>query len=260
MGVLAIFPCLRSPRVNALARKARALAARGLLPVILFTAGLGLALPVNSWAAGEPMQDFALVEQAVTSFLMQQTEGLPGQVSISLTPAAPRGLAACPALEPFIPPGVRLWGRAMVGVRCNGEKPWTIYLQARIGVVGNYYVAAHTLNPGATISLEDLTMQQGDLTTLPAAIVTNPSQAVGSTTLNMITAGLPVRTDLLKAGIAVRFGQQVRLVAQGNGFSVSSEGSAMANGSVGQSIRVKMASGAIVSGVIQSDASVQVPL
>jgi flagella basal body P-ring formation protein FlgA len=205
-------------------------------------------------------QDFALVEQAVRSYLMQQTEGLPGRVTISVAPAAPTGLAACPALEPFVPPGVRLWGKAMVGVRCNGERPWTIYLQARIGVDGTYYVAARSMNSGTAIGMQDLDTRQGDLTALPASVITNPSQAVGAVTMNAVTAGMPLRSDLLRAAIAIRFGQEVKLVAQGNGFAVSSEGSALMNASAGQTVRVRTASGVIVSGTAQADASVNVPL
>lgn len=237
----------------------------GVLPTVSWAYGENGGYAANGANGGDAMQssqpqDFSLVEQAAKSYLMQQTEGLPGEVTVSLTPAAPRGLASCPALEPFIPPGVRLWGRAMVGVRCNGERPWTIYLQARIGVVGDYYVAARNINAGDTISMDDLSMQHGDLTALPATLITNPTQAVGGIAMNRMTAGLPVRSDMIRTAMAIRFGQEVKVVAQGAGFSVSSEGSALSNATPGQSIRVKTASGTIISGVVQPDSSVIVPL
>ena len=213
----------------------------------------------NGGGAGAT-QNFGMVEQAVRGYLIEQTQGLPGRVSISLTQAAPTGLAACPALEPFIPPGVRLWGKAMVGVRCNGERPWTIYLQVRIGVTGTYYVATRSMNSGTTIGAQDLDTRQGDLTALPSAVITDPNQAVGAVTMNAVTAGMPLRSDLLRAAIAIRFGQEVKLIAQGNGFAVSSEGSALMNASAGQTVRVRTASGVIVSGTAQADASVDVPL
>ncbi|MGI4985154.1 MAG: flagellar basal body P-ring formation chaperone FlgA [Janthinobacterium lividum] len=214
--------------------------------------------------AGGPLaeggQNFELVKDAALSFLVQQTEGLPGKVTISLVSAAPRGLTRCGALEPFVPPGVRLWGRAMVGVRCNGERPWTIYLQARIAVIGDYFVAARTLNVGDTIGPQDLEPRHGDLTMLPATLVTNPSQVVGAVASNAVTAGFPLRSDMVHAALTIRYGQQVRVVARGPGFAVSSEGSALANAAVGQPVRVRTATGSIISGIAQPDTTVEVPM
>ncbi|RAE77565.1 flagellar basal body P-ring formation protein FlgA, partial [Burkholderia multivorans] len=65
--------------------------------------------------------------------------------SATVAPAFPRGLAACTTLEPFLPTGARLWGRTTVGVRCAGERPWTVYLQAKVTVHATYYVAARQI-------------------------------------------------------------------------------------------------------------------
>lgn len=223
--------------------------------------GLAAALfAVAPRAHAQTPQDPALIAQAAERFLVQQTEGVPGRVTIAVTPPQPQGLAACAALEAFLPPGVRLWGKAMVGVRCAGERPWTLYVQARVGVIGNYYVASHSLNPNTVISANDLMVQNGDLTALPSVIVTDPSQVVGTTTMGSVMAGMPFRTDSVRAAVAIRFGQIVKLIAQGNGFAISSEGSAMANASAGQQVRVRTSNGAIVSGVAQSDSSVNIPL
>lgn len=46
---------------------------------------------------------------------------------------------------------------------------------------------------------------------------------------------------------------QVQVQVQGLGFSINSEGKAMGNAAVGQSVRVRMASGQIVSGVAGED-------
>ncbi|MGI4858377.1 MAG: flagellar basal body P-ring formation chaperone FlgA [Janthinobacterium lividum] len=205
-------------------------------------------------------QNFELVKDAALNFLVQQTDGLPGKVTISLVSAAPRGLTTCGALEPFVPPGVRLWGHAMVGVRCNGERPWTIYLQARISVIGDYFVAARTLNVGDTIGAQDLEARHGDLTALPATLITNPNQVVGSVASNAVTAGFPLRSDMVHAALTIHYGQQVRVIARGQGFAVSSEGSALANAAAGQPVRVRTATGIVISGIAQPDTTVEVPM
>lgn len=211
-------------------------------------------------AAPAAVQDVNELRQVAERFLVQQSAGLPGKVEVSIAQTAPRGLAQCAALEPFLPPGGRLWGRATVGVRCSAPRPWTVYFQARIAVHGTYYVAARGVNPGDTLSAADLVAREGDLTVLPAAVVTDPAQAIGAVANNRITAGLPIRSDLIRAAMAVRAGQPVKLVAQGQGFAVSSEGSALANASPGQTVRVRTASGSVVSGTVLDDSSVQVAL
>ncbi|WP_251280412.1 hypothetical protein, partial [Enterobacter hormaechei] len=60
-------------------------------------------------------QDAEAIRSAALAFLQQQSAGLPGKVDITVSPAFPRGLAACTTLEPFMPSGARLWGRMTVG-------------------------------------------------------------------------------------------------------------------------------------------------
>lgn len=205
-------------------------------------------------------QDPEAIRSAALAFLQQQSAGLPGKVDISVAPAFPRGLATCTMLEPFMPSGARLWGRMTVGVRCAGERPWTIYLQARISLHATYYLAARAMSPGEVLSAADLVARDGDLTGLPQAIVTDPSQAVGSVTLTRVAGGMPLRRDMLKSASAVSIGQTVRVVAAGDGFAISAEGSAMNNASPGQQVRVKTANGQIISGIVKDGSTVEIQL
>ncbi|RKE25340.1 flagella basal body P-ring formation protein FlgA [Paraburkholderia sp. BL23I1N1] len=205
-------------------------------------------------------QDAEAIRSAALAFLQQQSAGLPGKVDITVAPAFPRGLAACTMLEPFMPSGARLWGRMTVGVRCAGERPWTIYLQARISLHATYYLAARAMAPGEVFTAADLVARDGDLTGLPQAIVTDPSQAVGSVSLVRIAGGMPLRRDMLKSASAVSIGQTVRVVAAGEGFAISAEGSAMNNASPGQQVRVKTANGQIISGIVKDGSTVEIQL
>ncbi len=179
---------------------------------------------------------------------------------MSVATAFPRGLAACTTLEPFLPTGARLWGRTTVGVRCAGERPWTIYLQAKVSVMATYYVAARQIAPGEALTAADLVARDGDLTVLPLAVITDPSQAVGSTALARVAAGLPLRQDMLKSAASVSIGQTVRVVAAGPGFTISTEGSVMNNAAPGQQVRVRMAAGQIVTAIVKDAGTVEIPL
>ncbi|KVD63560.1 flagellar basal body P-ring formation chaperone FlgA [Burkholderia ubonensis] len=213
-------------------------------------------------AAATPpgQQDPDTIRRTALAFLQQQIAGLPGKPAASVASSFPRGLAACTTLEPFLPTGARLWGRTTVGVRCAGERPWTVYLQARVTVQATYYAAARQIAPGEVLTAADLVARDGDLTLLPLAVITDPSQAVGSTALARVAAGLPLRQDMLKSAASVSAGQTVRVVAAGPGFTISAEGSALANAAPGQSVRVRMAAGQIVTAIVKDAGTVEIPL
>ncbi|WP_334047591.1 flagellar basal body P-ring formation chaperone FlgA [Burkholderia cepacia] len=261
-------PVRPAPQPAFAARMAAARAASA-LPAPRATPGSANAAPAantaNAANAAQPVtppgqQDPESIRRAALAFLQQQIAGLPGKTTATVTTAFPRGLAACTTLEPFMPTGARLWGRTTVGVRCAGERPWTVYLQAKVTVQATYYVAARQIAPGEPLSAADLVARDGDLTVLPLAVITDPAQAIGSTALARISAGLPLRQDLLKSAASVSAGQTVRVVAAGPGFTISAEGSALANAAPGQSVRVRMAAGQIVTAVVKDAGTVEIPL
>ncbi|MCX4164766.1 MULTISPECIES: flagellar basal body P-ring formation chaperone FlgA [Paraburkholderia] len=210
--------------------------------------------------AAPAQEDGETIRSAALAYLQQQSAGLPGKIEITVAPVFPRGLAACTTLAPFMPTGMRLWGRTTVGVRCAGERPWTLYLQAKIAIHATYYLAARALAPGDVLSAADLVARDGDLTSLPMAVVTDPSQAVGAAALTRVAAGLPLRQDMLRSASSVTIGQTVRVVAQGQGFAISAEGSAMNNAAPGQQVRVKTAGGQIISGIVKDGSTVEIQL
>ncbi|KVC50581.1 flagellar basal body P-ring formation chaperone FlgA [Burkholderia diffusa] len=223
------------------------------------------ASPAQAATASQPatppgQQDPDTIRRTALAFLQQQVAGLPGKTTATVAAAFPRGLAACTTLEPFLPTGARLWGRTTVGVRCAGARPWTVYLQAKVAVQATYYVAARQIAPGEPLTAADLVARDGDLTVLPLAVITDPAQAVGATALARISAGLPLRQDMLKSAASVSAGQTVRVVAAGPGFTISAEGSALANAAPGQSVRVRMAAGQIVTAIVKDAGTVEIPL
>jgi flagella basal body P-ring formation protein FlgA len=204
-------------------------------------------------------QDPAQLRETVEHFLRTQSAGLPGQVAIKVGQVDPRlNLASCAALEPFLPNGSRVWGKATVGVRCSVPAPWTVYISATVQVTGSYVATAAPLAQGRMIGPNDVTSIRGDLTALPPGIVTDPSQAVGRTLTASLPAGTPLRLDALRSQQAVQQGQVVRLVSGGPGFRVSTEARALANGAEGQMIQARTVSGQVVSGVAKAGGVLEV--
>ncbi|PTQ80569.1 flagella basal body P-ring formation protein FlgA [Nitrosospira multiformis] len=224
---------------------------------------LPLILPSSvSAAASAPAiarQDPHAVQQTVLSFLQMQSIGLPGEVEITPGSLDARvALPACTALEPSLPPGTRPWGNTTVMVQCMAPSSWTIYVRATVKVVADYLVTTRPLRQGQVIAASDLTSRKGDLTQLPPGIVTDWNQAIGRTLGGSLPFGSPLRQDMLRAQPAVIQNQTVKLVSSGRGFSVSAEGKALTHATEGQPVKVRSASGTVVSGIARAGAIVEV--
>jgi flagella basal body P-ring formation protein FlgA len=218
------------------------------------------AVAANTQATPPGQQDSESIRATALAFLQQQSAGLPGRVNITVSPVFPRGLAACASLEPFMPPGARTFGRTTVGVRCVGAKPWTLYVGARIAIEVTYYVAARQIAAGEALSAADFMPRAGDLASLPQTIVTDPNQATGAVALARISAGLPLRTDMLRSAASVIIGQTVKVIAVGTNFTISAEGSALNNAEPGQQVRVRTSGGQVITGVVKDAGTVQIQI
>ncbi len=210
-------------------------------------------------AAATTRQNPAAVTDAVKAFVARATQSLPGRVSVQVGGFDERlALPACTKLDPFLPPGSRLWGNASVGVRCTAPYPWTVYVPVTVRVEGHVWVAARPLAPGARLEGADLTPVAADLTQLPAGTITDAQEAIGKTVAFSIAAGQPLRSNQLKSPPVVMQGQTVKVVAKGNGFAVSTEGRSLTTAGDGQLAQVRMASGQVVSGIARPGAVVEV--
>ena len=203
-------------------------------------------------------QDLALVRQVVETYAKQQTASLPGQVTVTLGTIEPVQFTSCPKLQAFLPLGAKLWGNSTVGVRCTSGADWSLYVPVTVRVQGPVVVATRPLANGKLIAAEDLAVQTGELTQLPSGVLNDVNDATGKTLTVGLNAGHALRQDMLRAPFVIRQGQAVRLVAQGQGFKVSSEGRALANAAVGQMVQVKAQNGQTVSGVARADGAVEV--
>jgi flagella basal body P-ring formation protein FlgA len=142
-------------------------------------------------------------------------------------------------------------------VHCSESLPWTRYVQAYVAVVGSYYAAARQIDAGEALTPADTASREGDLTALPASIIVDPAQLDGVIALNRIALGAPIRREFLRAVSVVQQGQNIKVLTQGPGFVVSTEGKAMSNAAVGAVIQVKTQNGQLISGVVRADGIVE---
>lgn len=199
------------------------------------------------------------VRQTVENFLRGQTAGLAGEVVIEAGSIDERNqLPACRQLGAFLPAGARAWGAVTVGVRCSAPANWTLYVQSRVKVMGDYLTLARPLSARQTVGPDDLVRSHGDIAAQPADILTDPVQAVGHPARYAVAAGQPLRGGMLLLPPVVRQRDLVRVLSSGAGFSVSNEGQALNNAATGQVVKVRLATGRVISGVARADGVVEV--
>jgi flagella basal body P-ring formation protein FlgA len=209
--------------------------------------------------AAPSLQNANALRAVVEQFLKTQAAGLPGEVSVKVGAVDPRtALAHCPAPEAFLQPGARAWGKTTVGVRCTAPSAWTIFIQAQVNVKADYVAAAVPLAQGQPVEQGQLMLVKGDIAAMPNGIVTDMAQAIGRTPTVSLAAGTPLRLDTLKSKPVVQQNQAVRLVLNGNGFSVSAEGRAIGTAGEGQVVQVRTPSGTVVSGTAKAGGMVEV--
>ena len=223
-----------------------------------FTLALSLRVLWPAPALAVQQESIGAIRQAADAYVKQQTAHFPGQVSVVVGAIEPLQLAPCAQLQVFMPLGAKLWGNTSVGVRCSAGADWNVYVPVTVRVQAPVVVATRPLASGKQVMIEDLTLQIAELTQLPVGVVSDANDAIGKVLTVGVSAGYPLRQDMLRAPIVVHQGQSVRLFAIGRGFKVSSEGKALSNAAAGQSVQVKAQNGQTVSGMVRADGSVEV--
>lgn len=166
-------------------------------------------------------------------------------------------LAPCARIEPYLPAGSRLWGRSRLGLRCSdGPVRWNVFLPLTVKAWGPAWVLAGNVAAGAVLTELDAQQTEVDWAADPAAIVADPSLWVGQVAARTLRAGQALRQSMLRTPYVFEAGAQVRVLVQGSGYAVTAAGQAMAAGAAGQTVRVRMANGKIVAGMVDDQGTV----
>ncbi|MNZ47591.1 Flagella basal body P-ring formation protein FlgA precursor [compost metagenome] len=184
--------------------------------------------------------------ERVRDFLLAQLGADSAQARIEvIQPTAT--LAPCTDPQPFLPQSnQRLLGRVAVGLRCSGQGEQTRYLQALIRIASEYLVAARPIAAGEVLTADMLARRSGDLDRLPRNVLTDPAQAIGLQASRPLAEGDSLQSNALRAPQLIERNARVTVEARGRGFSVSRDGVALDNGSLGSEIRVRTDDGEIL--------------
>ena len=170
-------------------------------------------------------------------------------------------LAPCGNIEPYLPPGSRLWGKTRVGLRCaDGVNRWNVSLPVTVKAVGNAWVVKNHVLAGNPIGEGDVMEAEVDWAEEGSPVVKDRALWLGQIATRLLTTGQTLRQGMVRPAQVFQAGAQVRVVAQGAGFEISSDAQALSVGVVGQLARVRMDSGRITSGIVLDMRTVKIDL
>jgi flagella basal body P-ring formation protein FlgA len=170
-------------------------------------------------------------------------------------------LAPCANVEAYLPPGARLWGRSQVGLRCvDGVGKWNVSVPVTVKAFGNAWVVRGQVQAGNPVTQSDVVQVEVDWAEDTNPVLIDTALWLGQTATRNLSTGQVLRTGLLRATQVFQAGTQVRVVAEGPGFQVSSDAQALSAGVVGQIARVRMDNGRITSGTVLDARTVKIEL
>lgn len=126
-----------------------------------------------------------------------------------------------------------------VKTSCKGVNRWTIYVPVTADVYDNVIVAAHSLDRGAVLTEEDLSLQRININTFGQDYLLESSRLVGMELKRSLGAGETVKLSYVKPTDVITRGDSVVLESSSNVVTIRAIGTALEYGHVGERIRVR---------------------
>lgn len=186
----------------------------------------------------------------------------PARIEVQVGQLDPRlRLAPCDKIEPYLPAHQAPWGRTRIGLRCvQGSRLWNVSLPMTVQVWMKAVVTTAALPIGTTLEAKHLTLAEVDIAAEPGVALLKPSQALGRSLVRSLPAGDTLRQADFKARQWFAAGENVKVVANGPGWRVVTEGQALSAGLEGAPVKVRVENGRLLQGRAVADREVEVML
>lgn len=202
---------------------------------------LGICLCFTmSAAVAQTHQSHKSIYQAAGDFVRSQVTSQHTKATVTVGKLDSRlKLKRCSKpLQAFLPKGSRNMGRTTIGVRCQGNNPWSLNVPVTISVFKNVLVASQQIQKGSILTASDMTLKQTDVARLHHGFFESSDAGIGKKLTRRILVGAVITPGMLRSPRLISRGQQVSIVAQSGRMKVRMEGKALANGAAGERIKV----------------------
>ncbi|NHB92865.1 flagellar basal body P-ring formation chaperone FlgA [Photorhabdus cinerea] len=196
------------------------------------------------------------LSQAITHYFQQIHRGNHHNVSVEIrTPEQQWPQCELPEIQP--PIGGQNWGNISLPVICHQQRK---FIQVAVSVTGNYLVTRRALSRNDVLSEKDFQVRSGLLEKLPHDLIFNKNEIKNSVAVRNVPLGQVLTRNMLRRPWAVRSGQNVVVIVQGDGFQIRNEGKAINNAATSDKVRVRMNSGHVITGQALENGSVKIML
>ncbi|MEZ6954082.1 MULTISPECIES: flagellar basal body P-ring formation chaperone FlgA [unclassified Aeromonas] len=155
-----------------------------------------------------------------------------------------------------LPAKMEIRRNTTVYLKCEGDKPWDLYLPVRVSIQKPYVTVAAPVAKGDILSESMLTLAYQDQTLIRGDYLTDPAALIGVRSKRELKPGQPIR---LTQVCVVCKGDQVTLSAENSSMQIKTMARALQDGSFGDMIRlVNIRSGRAVQGQVSAVGSVVV--
>lgn len=175
----------------------------------------------------------------------------------TLLSTAEKRMALCDEPRLSLSGAQRLTGNRTVVAQCGNKKH---FIQIRVEAEGRWWVAARDLKAGSMLNTQDIVPRSGPLANLPGDVMTQLGSIEGAVLTRAVRAGQPLTQNQLRKSWRVSRGEEVDVIAWGDGFHIYAKGKALDNAAVDEAVRVRMKTGQLVSGSVNKDGSVRINL
>lgn len=147
----------------------------------------------------------------------------------------------------------RLTGKRTVLAQCGARRH---FLPVRISAQATWWVASQSLPGGAILQRSDIEPMTGSLDNQPGGLIFNADEIIGQRLTRAVDAGKPLLESQVRQQWRLRAGQTVDVVTTGTGFRIRSQGKALNNAAVDDTLKVKTTGGRTVSGKVDANGQV----
>jgi len=182
------------------------------------------------------------IQKTVTGFVednLQRNQGIEIETKISKLDSRLR-LTQCEIpLSAFTTAAINQTSKFSVGVKCNGKKPWSLYVSIKVIKTAQLYVASAPLSRGEVINEDKIIKVKRDISKLRRGFYKNKHHLVGMIAKRSIRAGTIFSEKHLTPPLIIKKGDSVNIIAKTSALTIRMQGKAMSDGAKGQRIKVK---------------------
>jgi len=199
----------------------------------LVTQGFVANVSAQSW------QSLDVVSNTAKNFLEEMQRPADNQdIEVIVSHVDPRTrLSACEVpIKAFLAPGARTRGKTTVGVRCDGKKPWKLFVSARVVEYQEVWVTSRNLSKSDVIGRTDLEKKRISIDRLRKSPLLDISQIVNTSPKRHLRSDEVIFQDSV---CLVCRGQTVTVSARNQFLAINVEGIALVDASMGETAKIR---------------------